>query len=447
MRCKNIILVLLIALAVRAVYLLCFFEPAILETEDQSIYLALAASLAQNGWAAFSSERAPGYPIFLATVFSIFGKQYLPLVLVQALVDSVTCVVIGALAQRVIGRGFLLAGLLAAMNLNMVIVSAMALTDTLFLFFFSLSMLCGVMCISDKSPGYLLLAITLLAVATMVRSTSYYLIPVAIIALILLGIFRGTRTKAFVVSGVIGLIVAFVVLLPQYWQNWTKYGEFNFVSQGGVHLLGWVVPAVYQYSGGGSYEAGQSLAQRGLETSMAEDKIDGFSGNPFEESRYKTKVASDLLKGMGAFGMLKAWAVGSAINFVVPSAAFAPVVRSFEHPSFYATPGKGALEKIWNYVTNTSGVVYILILASGAVSSLIFFLLSLWGCYLALIDNDFEGKASVLFLLCVTLYILFITGPIIGSKYRLPIEPIMTVFVTVAILHISRKRGGGVTSI
>lgn len=440
MSCRKIGLLLLLAFVVRAIYAIIFFEPSHLEAEDQLIYLSLADSLAKQGWTAFSPERVPGYPAFLATIFSVFEKNYLILQLIQGSIDSVTCVVIGAIAQRVLGRGFVLATLLAAFNLNMIVLSGMALTDSLFLFFFSFSLLYSVICIIEKSPCCLLLAITLLIIATMVRSVSYYLIPLALILLMLNSVLRGNRVKASLLSGALCLVITIVILFPQYWQNWKKYGEFGFVSQGGVHLLGWVVPAVHQYSGMGSYEAGQKLAREKLDASMEDDQINGFSGNPFKESHYKTSVAKEILKEMGPFSVLKAWAVGAAINLIVPSAAFAPVVRSFDHPSFYATPGNGALEKLSNYIADSSGFLYIAILASGALCSLLFLVLFLWGCYLILAGNNYGRKDCAIFLLCVAFYFLAITGPIIGSKYRLPIEPIITVFVTLSILRIFEKK-------
>jgi len=38
------------------------------------------------------------------------------------------------------------------------------------------------------------------------------------------------------------------------------------------------------------------------------------------------------------------------------------------------------------------------------------------------------------------MYFIAITGPIIGVKYRLPIEPIMTIFIVYAINTIKWKR-------
>ena len=113
------------------------------------------------------------------------------------------------------------------------------------------------------------------------------------------------------------------------------------------------------------------------------------------------------------------------------------------HPSFYATPGNGAFEKLWNYFTDTSGWLYLSILVIGALISLAFCLLFLGGWLFALRDKLEVGRPALLLFAVVLLYFMAITGPIIGSKYRLPIEPVMTIFVTYAILRVaSRWRPG-----
>lgn len=90
--------------------------------------------------------RLPGYPLFLALCFRLFGiGRYLPVLLVQAVVDLGTCGLIAALAKRIFGRRAVPAALwlsvLCPFTANYV---AAPLTETLTLFcialaFYSLS--------------------------------------------------------------------------------------------------------------------------------------------------------------------------------------------------------------------------------------------------------------------------------------------------------------------
>jgi len=195
-------------------------------------------------------------------------------------------------------------------------------------------------------------------------------------------------------------------------------------------VVGWLIPSTYQYSGQGSYQEGQSLVKKKLKLALQSDNLIELPQNPFESSSYKSKVGKEILFEFGFFNILKAWTVGSTINLLAPSIAYAPVVRSMKHPSFYETKGDGAIDKLFNYMKNNDRLFYLLILSVGTVISIVFILLTLIGIFKMSLDFS---PAIVTTLLLLIGYFLAITGPIVGTKYRLPIEPILILFVTYAI--------------
>ncbi len=436
---KQISLVLLTAFAIRVVYILSFFSPVHLEAEDQFLYLSLADAVAKGDWSALTPERTPGYPLFIAAIFAIFGREYVALLITQAMIDSLTCVVTGLLATKILGKGGLLTGMIAAVNLNMIVLSSMALTDSLFLFLFTVTLLTASHYILEKRPVDLLVTMGLVALATMVRSASYYLAPLLLMGLLLYGVTVGSRLRQSLSLAIGSLLILAVVLSPQHWRNWGDHQATGFVSQGGTHLLGWVVPAVYQYSGKGSYEEGQQLAKARLDQELQRRDMTTLPVDPFMASSLQSQVTRSIFQEFGLPSVVKAWVVGAMVNVVVPSAAFAPVVRAMDHPSFYATPGRGAAEKIWNYVTDTSGALYLSILLGGALSAATFSLFSLIGWWLSWGNRSGISRPLMVLMTGVVFYFLAITGPIIGSKYRLPIEPIMTIFVAYTVIRLAER--------
>jgi hypothetical protein len=210
-------------------------------------------------------------------------------------------------------------------------------------------------------------------------------------------------------------------------------------------MLGWIVPGAYQYSGRGSYEQGQAVARKRLQQALANDRLPALPENPFSASRYEASIAKSVLMELGWPSLVKAWFVGSMVNLVAPSAASAPVVRAMDHPSFYGTTGTGVVEKLVNYLSQSSGALYFLILGLGSLTSLLFFLGAARGWWIlarrrgAVRDREFGLLAAIAFAL-MAVYFLLITGPIIGPKYRLPIEPMMTVLLAAAIFHLPRFR-------
>jgi len=114
-------------------------------TNDSLVYGDLAKNWLQHGVYGLTSQhdiipvdiRLPGYPAFLALVFSIFGMEhYRAALVIQVIVDLGSCFVIADLARRLISpRAAKTAFLLAALCPFLADYSAAALTETLEIFF------------------------------------------------------------------------------------------------------------------------------------------------------------------------------------------------------------------------------------------------------------------------------------------------------------------------
>jgi 4-amino-4-deoxy-L-arabinose transferase-like glycosyltransferase len=424
---KDVTLLFLVALLVRVGYAIFFVEPEYLLTEDQALYIQLAQQFPDSGFLGVTSERVPGYPLFIASIYTLFGEEPWNVISIQILLDGISCVVIALMAKSLFSKGFWIAGILSAINLNMVILSVSLLTDTLFLFLFILFLFSLLQYLQNARTRWLILLVLFISLATLVRPSSYYLLPILLIGLVSWRLWRRDTIPRIGTLAVLYLVIVGVLLGGIHQRNYQQYGSTALVSQTGTHLLGWVVPATYQYSGQGSYQEGQQLARGRLASALQRDQLEALSPNPFESSSYQANVGKDVLFELGFLNMLKAWVVGSTINLLAPSVAYTPALRSMEHPSFYETKGNGIVEKLFNYIKNSDGFLYLSILAVGTIISIIFTMLALVGVFKMI---SALPPITVTTLLLLVGYFFAITGPIIGVKYRLPIEPILTLFVT-----------------
>ena len=84
----------------------------------------------------------PLYPLLLAGIQSIFGNAPRAVAVAQAILDAGTCALIAALGALIAPRVGLLAGILAAFCMTLIVLSSQVLTDTLFVFFLALGLLC-----------------------------------------------------------------------------------------------------------------------------------------------------------------------------------------------------------------------------------------------------------------------------------------------------------------
>jgi len=419
------IILFLIALLIRISYVYFFVELEYLSAEDQAMYIQLAKNFSNSGFLGMTTERVPGYPFFVSIIYSLFGESAWNIVFIQSILDSITCIIIALIAKLLFNKGFWIAGALSAINLNMIILSAALLTDTLFLFLFVLFLFSLIKYLQGVHVKWLSLLALFISLATLVRPSSYYLLPLVLFGLIGWRLWHKDNILKIGKLFIIYIVIIGVFLGGIHQRNYQQYGSKALVSQTGKHFLGWVVPAAYQYSGQGSYQEGQAIAKERLSANLQRDNLLKLPLNPFESSSYQANIGKDVLLEFGIVNILKAWATGSLINVLAPSSSYAPMVRSMKHPSFYQTKGNGVIDKLLNYVQDTSGALYLSILVVGTISSVVFLLLSVFGIYRSMIILPPITIASFLLLI---VYFFLITGPIIGTKYRLPIEPILTLF-------------------
>jgi len=419
------IILFLVALLIRISYVYFFVELEYLFTEDQAMYIQLAKNFSNSGFLGVTTERVPGYPFFISIIYSLFGESLWNVIFIQAILDSISCVVIALMAKMLFNRGFWIAGALSAINLNMIILSAALLTDTLFLFLFVLFLFSLIKYLQGVHVKWLSLLALFISLATLVRPSSYYLLPLVLFGLIGWRLWHKDSILKIGKLFIIYIVITGVFLGGIHHRNYQQYESKALVSQAGTHFLGWVVPAVYQYSGQGSYQEGLAIAKERLSVSLQRDNLSKLPLNPFESSAYQANVGKDILLKFGIVNILKAWAAGSLINVLAPSSAYAPMVRSMKHPSFYQTQGNGVIDKLLNYVQDTSGALYLSILVVGTISSVVFLLLSVFGIFKSIMILPPITTTSLLLLI---VYFFLITGPIVGTKYKLPIEPILTLF-------------------
>ena len=145
---KTLAAIFFTALAVRLLNVVSLADvPDHLFSEDSAIYWSLADKFLQTGRLIEDTpgaevpitERMPLYILFLAAIKGIFGAAPVAVVGTQAVLDSISVVLIallGGMLSRMIG---VVSGLLAALWPNLVINSSVILTDSLFLFLFRLT--------------------------------------------------------------------------------------------------------------------------------------------------------------------------------------------------------------------------------------------------------------------------------------------------------------------
>jgi len=231
------------ALALRLFFLIHF--PAV--TDDSHVYAELATNWLQHGVYGQTQSghpeqpilptdaRLPGYPMFLAAIFWLFGAgNFKAVMLAQIMVDLATCFVVADLARRAVSSGAAqVAFVLTALCPFLANYASAALTETLEIFFTALALDCAAAalhCMQDAppesgavKPSANLWAATGAAIAgsILLRPDGGILLAAVILYLVVLawkdstGTKDGTKTiSSFLTAGIVVAIFALAPLVP-----------------------------------------------------------------------------------------------------------------------------------------------------------------------------------------------------------------------------------------
>ncbi len=177
--------------------------------------------------------RLPGYPGFLAAVFAVFGMEhYTAVMILQALIDTNTCLVIAALALELMdARAAKAAYVLAALCPFTANYAAAPLSETLAIFCTAHAFYYGVRGLKALQQqrggaGVWTLAGLWTGLAILMRPDDGLLLPALGLALIVLLFARANRAQV-VIAGLIFVAIGLAPLVPWTVRNWRTFHVFQ----------------------------------------------------------------------------------------------------------------------------------------------------------------------------------------------------------------------------
>lgn len=184
--------ILLLALAIRLAAVIAVDQPQKvprnLAESDAPTYYVLADHLLDGTGYRYAADlaptakRTPGYPLFIASVFKVFGRNFTAVRLVQCALDVVTTYLVFALAVLVLGSAAvgLVAALGYALYLPAIQSTTYIMTETTYTFTLVLAVLVAVL--ATRMRSYLLYAVSgiVFGIAALIRP-GVILLPLALL--------------------------------------------------------------------------------------------------------------------------------------------------------------------------------------------------------------------------------------------------------------------------
>jgi 4-amino-4-deoxy-L-arabinose transferase-like glycosyltransferase len=421
------------ALAIRWIYALLLFAimgDAGLQAPDSNTYIADAQDLARTfeagalhgaEWLGFSTRTMPLFAWIIGLHALLFGKwTAFVYVLTQGAFDAATCLLIYGIAQALEPRTSVPAAIAAVLNPTQIVLSAMVLTDTPFLFFVTLFLFAAARWLRERLWKWSIVAGVGLGAAAMNRVLVVPWTVFFVLFLLATAIIGGKLTRRIIAQlALIATIVALSVS-PVLWRNVSQYGAWSLTSQGGIHFAYWIVPLVKEARDGTPWPVSYEQMQKEMS-----QRYPSESDNPFEQSRRFEALAREKLTELGPVAVAKAWIFGAAINLAAPAVTLSPFISSLPRTGFYATSGTSVPNKIFNFLFRSDNAVYAWILLLGIAGLAVMRLIQLIG--LSSLVGEVNNRAILLLFFFWILFILVASGPVASPKYRLPIEPVLMV--------------------
>ncbi len=440
---KNIALIVIAALALRAVYVLASYlslGPDGLMGPDSHAFILAAQYLADGGsFMRVGTPAAPGIgldlmpvPFLIMSWFLSAGAPPSPLgfVLLQIPIDAATCILIAYLAERLRPGSFLVAGLIAAFNPTQIVMAGLYYTDTLFLFFVTAGLLSTVKWLARPAPARTAVAGLVWGLALMTRPFVQHWLILSPIILLPLSLVRNRTAWLRSAIGLAAiLLICTAIASPVLIRNYDAYGSARLHAQTGAHLLFWAAPLVREY------ETGVPMAQSETEWRQELRATPAFKAaeTPFDESDAMSALAKDKLGELGYPAVAAAWVKGAVFNLLSPASTIAPLVSSLPRRGFYDTQGDNLGSKIWNFLFENEGMAYTAVLFVSAIPVPITLGLSFFGFYICLKSGRAAAIPAVLLFLWAG-YTLGLNGPVFSPKYRLPLEPVWVVMTAIGLI-------------
>lgn len=226
---NRILAVFLVALVLRLGYV--FLLPQAPPVADAMDYDSIAMNLASGHSFALNPDvptpkRPPGFPFFLALVYSVFGHSFAAAAALQALLGALTCAAAFRTAEKLFGeRTGELAGWLLAFYPVLIVYTGLLLTETLFTFLLASAVMFWVYGVSRRNYGDFALAGLLLGLATLTRPVTL-IFPGVLLAVLLVS------NRGLLAKWLLFLAVFLFTLAPWSARNYRLWGTLRPCSVG-----------------------------------------------------------------------------------------------------------------------------------------------------------------------------------------------------------------------
>jgi hypothetical protein len=375
----------------------------------------------------FGTMRVPLYPAFLAIIKLVSNNIY-SIIFVQLLISFVNFFLIykiGNLFSKDIAK---ISILLAVINLNLINGSIFVLTEAIFLPFFLSFIYFFLKDIEENKNNKLFLSIFLsaifLGISTLIRPLAYYFFILIFITFV---------KKDFILNLKKFLIFIFVfsiVLSPWCFRNLHLFGYYKLTNSTGPNLTGYYLP--YLESNNNDKLIISEVRKQNYK--FLQKEID-YSQNPFLVNKKEIEFFKQKIENYSILTFAETWLEGN-IKFLFSP----PIVDTFYlldiKKTNYSSINKNSfLEKSFIFIFNNENKI----LSYSLIISIILICILRFLAFIAIFTLNKKDFLKFFIFYLIIIINLVLTGPIGNARYRIVVEPIFIIMLSISIQYIYNK--------
>lgn len=401
------------------------------EYVEPALGLLEAGKFARNVGGVYVPElvRLPGYPVFIATVYGLFGVgNDLAVALAQAGLVGLTVVAVGVAAAAIDRRWMWPAALFVALAANVGYRASIVLPEPLFALQVAGSV-GGLLWALYGPRVWLPLGISaLFTAAGFVTRPAFLLFPFFIAPVLWLALWRGKRMPAVaaLAAALLPALASVAVAVPRVVTVHEYTGHYALTTQGGGHALFWTYPCLVAKWGCGerapaALAVAEQRGQQELEAAPAAVRADRAAVDALLRA-----AARDLILDLPV-GQLAAASVGAFLKMMLHTVVYAHYERLGCQAVYWSqVAGENVLERLWNFVADLIKRPPMWLWVFAQVSLFAARLVQVAGLISALRSPRHRLPALVLVAGAAAFAVVAVS---IGNpRYRIPIEPILAIF-------------------
>ena len=372
------------------------------------------------------TRRTPGYPLFIAAVYSVFGLRHFPVIAIQIFISILTIALTYAIARTLFKPSVaLLSGIILSLDVSSFLESQQLLTETLFTFLLTIAVFAGVYLFLNKKNRLkwaLALGIAL-ALSVLVRPIGYYLVFPIIMGLFVYGIFIKWQWKE--VLGVVMMVLIPWIVLIGGWhaRNFIAADSYEFSTIRGEILFDYEAARIIARKDDTTREEAVSILHASVANTA--DRSSNFYAQKGLSVIREYPLIFIQNKLYGVRTILLGPRVNALFTYLGIPAEGGGVVRDLIKLSGKEYIQKWPIDNTLQFAISMSAIIFLHVICAAAV-------LSVWG----IIRRKNKMLVIHLFTWGVILYLLILSSP--TPRSRVPIMPFIAIYAAVG-LHFSAR--------